>query len=145
MRGFDYYTGIVFEVHDTHPENNRSVFGGGRYDDLLDIFGSRKIPAVGFGAGDVTVRDFMETHDLLPEYVSSAQLYICTLGPEFSGGAHALADILRREGLRVAVDISGKKLGDQIKMSYREAQKLLGPDQDCPQAVNPVRHMYRRR
>jgi histidyl-tRNA synthetase len=66
MRGFDYYTGIVFEVFDTHPENNRSVFGGGRYDDLLDIFGKRKIPAFGFGAGDVTARDFLETNSFGP-------------------------------------------------------------------------------
>ena len=29
MRGFDYYTDIVFEVSDTAPENNRALFGGG--------------------------------------------------------------------------------------------------------------------
>jgi histidyl-tRNA synthetase len=39
MRGMDYYTGIVFEVFDKNPENRRSVFGGGRYDDLLSLFG----------------------------------------------------------------------------------------------------------
>src|SRR3989344_4375861 len=38
-RGFDYYTGMVFEIFDTSPENNRSLFGGGRYDNLLEIFG----------------------------------------------------------------------------------------------------------
>ena len=40
--GFDYYTGIVFEIYDKNPENSRSLFGGGRYDDLLDIFGEEK-------------------------------------------------------------------------------------------------------
>jgi histidyl-tRNA synthetase len=39
MRGFDYYTGIVFEMFDTNPLNRRSIFGGGRYDDLLGFFG----------------------------------------------------------------------------------------------------------
>src|ERR1035437_107089 len=39
MRGFDYYTGMVFEVFDLNPANRRSVFGGGRYDDLLSLFG----------------------------------------------------------------------------------------------------------
>ncbi len=143
MRGFDYYTGIVFEVHDTHPDNNRSVFGGGRYDDLLDIFGSRKVPAVGFGAGDVTARDFMETHGLLPEFTSSAELYICTLGAEFSGGAHALADMLRRDGLRVAVDLSEKKIGDQIKIAHKQSIPYvvcIGED-EMKTGVYPLKNM----
>jgi len=63
-RGFDYYTGIVFEVFDTDPENRRSLFGGGRYDNLLEMFGVEPIPTVGFGMGDVTIRDFLETHKL---------------------------------------------------------------------------------
>jgi len=63
-RGFNYYTGMVFEVFDTSPLNNRSLFGGGRYDNLLEIFGVEPVPTVGFGMGDVTMRDFLETHNL---------------------------------------------------------------------------------
>ena len=63
-RGFDYYTEMVFEVFDTHPDNNRSLFGGGRYDNLLEIFGVEPVPTVGFGMGDITMRDFLETHNL---------------------------------------------------------------------------------
>lgn len=63
-RGFDYYTDVVFEVFDTSPENNRSLFGGGRYDNLLEIFGVEPVPTVGFGMGDVTIRDFLEIHNL---------------------------------------------------------------------------------
>lgn len=120
MRGFDYYTGIVFEVFDTHPENNRSVFGGGRYDDLLDIFGSEKVPAFGFGAGDVTARDFLEVHKLLPTYTPSAELYIATLEEKYMENAKALAKALREEGLRVAVDLSNKKVGEQIKIAHKQ-------------------------
>ena len=64
VRGFDYYTGMVFEVFDRHSDNRRSLFGGGRYDNLLEIFGVDPIPTVGFGMGDVTIRDFLETHNL---------------------------------------------------------------------------------
>lgn len=63
-RGFDYYTGMVFEVFDTNPENRRALFGGGRYDNLLEMFGVEPLPTVGFGMGDVTIRDFLETHNL---------------------------------------------------------------------------------
>ena len=58
-RGFDYYTGLIFEVFDTHKENLRSLFGGGRYDNLLEIFGADPVPAIGFGMGDITIRDFL--------------------------------------------------------------------------------------
>ena len=64
MRGFDYYTGMVFEVFDTHTDNRRSLFGGGRYDNLLELFGADPVPTVGFGMGDITIRDFLETHRL---------------------------------------------------------------------------------
>lgn len=64
VRGFDYYTGMVFEVFDTHAKNRRSLFGGGRYDNLLELFGVEPVPTVGFGMGDVTIRDFLETHSL---------------------------------------------------------------------------------
>jgi histidyl-tRNA synthetase len=63
-RGFDYYTGTVFEVFDNSPENNRSLFGGGRYDNLLELFGVEPVPTVGFAMGDITLRDFLETHKL---------------------------------------------------------------------------------
>ena len=63
-RGFDYYTGMIFEVFDNHKDNRRSLFGGGRYDNLLEMFEVEPIPAVGFGMGDITLRDFLETHGL---------------------------------------------------------------------------------
>ena len=115
MRGFDYYTGIVFEIFDTNPENRRAVFGGGRYDDLLDIFGAEKIPAVGFGMGDVTTRDVLETYNLLPKHTPVAELYLCVLEEKYQNYANKLAQRLRKEGLNVAVDYSNKKAGDQIK------------------------------
>ena len=65
-RGQTYYTGTVFEIFDTNKENSRSIAGGGRYDNLLEIFDVEPIPAVGFGMGDITLRDFLETHKLGP-------------------------------------------------------------------------------
>jgi histidyl-tRNA synthetase len=114
MRGFDYYTGIVFEVFDLNPANRRSVFGGGRYDDLLSLFGNEKVTAVGFGAGDVVARDLMETYGTLPKPASPADLMICVVGGSNAPYALDLARSLRGKGIRVAVDLSSKKVGDQI-------------------------------
>ncbi len=121
IRGFDYYTGMVFEVFDTNPQNNRSLFGGGRYDDLVGMFGVEKVPGVGFGMGDVTMRDFMETYGLLPEYVPPTQLYICRLKPEFGAFADELAMYLRKEGISVAVDYTGRKIPAQIKTAEKQS------------------------
>lgn len=120
VRGFDYYTGMVFEVYDTSPENNRSLFGGGRYDDLVGIFGVEKVPGVGFGMGDVTIKDFLETHGLMPEYVPAVKLYICHL-EGFLDEANELAHFFRGQGLSVAVDLTDRKVSSQVKTADRES------------------------
>jgi len=120
MRGFDYYTGIVFEIYDTNPENRRAIFGGGRYDDLLAIFGGEKIPAFGFGMGDVTTQDVLKTYGLMPAYQSKTKLYICLLNSEHQEYAGDIAQKLRESGVNVIVDLGTKKVGDQIKLADKQ-------------------------
>jgi histidyl-tRNA synthetase len=114
-RGFDYYTGTVFEVYDTDKENPRALFGGGRYDDLVGAFASQPVPAIGFGMGDVTIRDFLETHKLLPKINSTTDVCICIAPNTEADEVYKVAEELRENGINVAVDISGRKLGDQLK------------------------------
>jgi histidyl-tRNA synthetase len=119
VRGFDYYTGMVFEVFDTHPENNRSLFGGGRYDNLLDMFGEH-VPAVGFGMGDVTMRDFLAVREKLPTYASPVKVYLAVPSSALAPEAMKLAAELRRAGVNTAVDFGDKKLEDQIKAADKQ-------------------------
>jgi histidyl-tRNA synthetase len=120
MRGFDYYTGNVFEIFDLNPDNRRSVFGGGRYDDLLSIFGNDKVPAFGFGAGDVVARDVMETYQTLPAGEAPADIGICIVGDKNLPYALDIAQKLRNKGQKVSVDITGKKIGDQISAASKK-------------------------
>jgi histidyl-tRNA synthetase len=120
MRGFEYYTGIVFEVYDKNPENPRAVFGGGRYDDLLSIFGGDKVPAVGFGMGDVVIANILETYKILPEIKSLTRLYICVTDKAYFEYAEEIAQKLRDASLNIAVDITGRKVGDQIKLADKQ-------------------------
>lgn len=122
-RGFDYYTGMVFEVFDTDPRNARSLGGGGRYDNLLSLFGGDSLPAVGFAMGDVTTRAFLEGHNLLPRYAPATELMIAVVEEEAMTHALRLAQDLRREDVTVMVNFSGKRVGDQI----RQADKLHIP------------------
>ncbi len=114
MRGLDYYTGMVFEVTDNHPDNNRSMFGGGRYDGLVGLFGVEPIPTVGFAIGATPIQLFLESHNLLPELPSTTEVGIVVLGGTLKG-ALKFASELRAEGVNVEVDITDRKLDKQIK------------------------------
>ncbi|HXR50267.1 MAG TPA: His/Gly/Thr/Pro-type tRNA ligase C-terminal domain-containing protein, partial [Verrucomicrobiae bacterium] len=131
MRGFDYYTDIVFEVFDLHPDNNRSMLGGGRYDGLVGLFGVAPIPTVGFGWGDVTLANFLELHHLLPDLRSETDLYVILAGDVMDAAQQPIAE-LRAAGLKVAVDLSERKLGDQLKTADKKGIKhvlIIGEDE----------------
>ncbi len=115
MRGFDYYTDIVFEIFDTHPDNRRSLFGGGRYDDLLSLFSNDSLPAIGFGMGDVTVRDFLESHGLLPEYKTETQAMLVTIGSVDKIEVLNITKRIRESGIAVCLNTGAKKPADAIK------------------------------
>lgn len=118
-RGFDYYTGTTFEIFDTNPENPRALLGGGRYDRLLTLFGGDPIPAIGFAMGDVTLVDFLTTHNLLPSAEHAPQVYVGSPSPGDRTAAAAFAKTLREEGLRVFTNLTEKSLGDQVKDAVR--------------------------
>ena len=120
MRGFDYYTGIVFEIYDKNPKNPRAVFGGGRYDDLLSIFGGDKVPAVGFGMGDVVIKDILETYQLMPVQTNKTKLAVCVFGADYLEFAEEIAQKLRDKNVNVLVDFSNRKIGDQIKNADKQ-------------------------
>ena len=119
MRGFDYYTDIVFEVFDSNPENNRSMFGGGRYDGLVGLFGVEPVPTVGFAMGDITLTNFLETHDLLPKLSSETEACVVLIGDVYEHALPMLAD-LRQMGLNLAVDSTSRKPASQIKAAVKK-------------------------
>jgi histidyl-tRNA synthetase len=116
-RGFDYYTGTIFEFKDTSPENKRSLLGGGRYDNLTTLFGGEPVPGIGFGFGDVSMRDFLETHDLLSEPILSPTVVVAPMEPDHHLAAQKVAQALRSSGVSVAVDSSGRKVGKKLSVA----------------------------
>lgn len=124
MRGLDYYTGVVFEVFDNHPDNNRALFGGGRYDGLVELFGVEPITAVGFGMGGTTIDNFLTTHNLWPDLKPSTSVYVAVIDGASSQAA-AIADNLRSSGINVELDISDKKLDKQIKLASKKSMRYV--------------------
>jgi histidyl-tRNA synthetase len=119
MRGFDYYTDVVFEVFDTNPENSRSMFGGGRYDGLVSLFGVEAVPTAGFGMGDVTLANFLETHELVPSLRSETDAFVIAVG-NVSTKIHKVVAELREMGLNVAEADPEQKTDKQIKIAVKK-------------------------
>ena len=118
-RGFLYYTGLVFEVFDTNPENPRALLGGGRYDGLVSLFGGEQIPAVGFAIGIETLMDFLRTHGIEPKAPPAADLFVGTPSVDDIPRAQRFAEQMRNDSVNVLVNTSSKSLGDQIKEAVR--------------------------
>lgn len=132
IRGLDYYTGTVFEAWDTSGEF-RSIFGGGRYDDLVDDLGGESIPAVGFAVGNMVISLILEKIGKLPSPSNSpAQIFVAIFDDEHFLPALKLSSELRRAGFKVASYPSPAKLGKQYKYADRigiPVAVLLGPDE----------------
>lgn len=123
VRGLDYYTGMVFEIFDKHPENRRAIAGGGAYANLLQIFNEPALEGVGIGLGEVPLTDFLTTHNLLPDFTKADMDYLVAyLVPEAEKSATQLATKLRERGLKVELflgDARPKKI-----FSYSEKKNF---------------------
>ena len=121
IRGLDYYTGTVFEVFDEAPENNRAMFGGGRYDNLVGMFAKNaKISGVGYGMGDVTLENFLFTHGLVPDIYNCGVKVLITRFDDVPYEKYlALSDMLRNAGITASVYVGSKKFGKQIDYAVK--------------------------
>ena len=121
VRGLDYYTGTVFEVFDNAPENNRAMFGGGRYDNLVGLFvKNAKISGVGFGMGDVTLENFLITHDLiLSSFGGGAKVLVTRFDDVPYEEYLKLTETLRGAGIVSSLYLGSKKFGKQLDYAVK--------------------------
>ncbi|MDI5963960.1 histidine--tRNA ligase [Streptomyces sp. SL13] len=132
VRGLQYYTGTVFEVFDQHPKNNRSLFGGGRYEDLAGLFTTKRIPGIGFGMGDVTLHDFLEGHGLLPTPRAEVDVVVIPLSPDLATDSRIVAHDLRQSGTRVSTPLEPRKLSKELARSDASGARvavIIAPDE----------------
>ncbi len=112
-RGLDYYTGVVFECFDSAGEVSRSIFGGGRYDELLESFGGQPTPAVGVAPGHATLSLLCQRAGVWPEESVATDYYVLSVGDTRSVAAE-IARELRDDGHVVEADVAGRSFGAQL-------------------------------
>ncbi len=130
VRGLDYYTGIVFEVFDKHPNNHRAIAGGGAYARLLEIFGETALPGIGMGMGDVTLKDFLQTHQLLPSHLElpSIQLAIVSgiSATEMPPELLIFAQELRKRHISVVTQPVSQKFPKALQWASKRGASFMG-------------------
>ena len=112
-RGLSYYTGPIFEI--AVPDLAGSLGGGGRYDDLVGMFGKQQVPAVGFSLGLERILVVMEERGMFPDLSTGPEIMLCWMDVDL-GQVLGVAKDLRAGGLRVETfPESTKKLGKQLQ------------------------------
>ncbi|MGC8651734.1 MAG: histidine--tRNA ligase [Candidatus Micrarchaeia archaeon] len=118
MRGFDYYTGIVFELKVN--DINESVCGGGRYDNLIGLYGGKSMPAVGFAIGVDRLLDYMGySSSMQATYAKAFVAYVSKTNYMY---ATKVANALRKAGIPTDLNTSEKNLSNQLK--YASSMKI---------------------
>jgi histidyl-tRNA synthetase len=131
VRGLDYYSHTVFEIHTTKLGAQAQLCGGGRYDGLLRELGGQDLGCIGVGIGMERVLLVLEQ-----EGGASAQpgpdVAIILASPEASDALAELATELRLRGVSVVIDVDGKNVKAQFKHADRVGSPLaviLGEDE----------------
>ena len=143
VRGLDYYTGIVFEMY--VPDYKLSVGGGGRYDNLIEIYSGKPMPASGFAMGIERLLEVLEQRGTLKRVTPQIDYYVYVLGNDrnYLLLGYKLASNLRSRGNKVILDTGEKSLRSALEYASKINVKyfiIVGP-KEVSQGFVKVRDM----
>ncbi len=117
VRGLDYYTRTTFEFVSGRSEGQNAFAAGGRYDNLVEVFGGKPTPAVGFAAGIERIALMLGD---VPDPAAPLDAFIMHSGGATLGEALRAASELRGHGISVDLDPSTRGFKSQMKKADRE-------------------------
>lgn len=122
VRGLSYYTGIVFEAFPKNlPGLQKSICGGGRYDNLLTSYGYREtVPAVGFGFGDVVITELLKDLGKLPKLKNETEFLVVPFDSTLFAEAAGVAQRMRQTGKLVELYTSKTRVGHALDYADRK-------------------------
>ena len=143
VRGFDYYTRTAFEFVASGLGAQDAIGGGGRYDDMVEQFGGKPTPAMGFGLGLDRLVLSLDAMGISIPVNSGITAFIATMGEPAHNAAVELLARLRKEGISADMDYTGRSLKAQMKTANKLNAKyaiILGED-ELKKSVATVRDM----
>ena len=146
VRGMDYYNRTVFEWITDQLGSQGTVCGGGRYDPLVEIFGGKPTPTVGFAMG---VERLLELMKASGEQFTPRQcdVYLVHQGAQAQMQAFVLGERLRDAGLDVVLHCASTAGAGSFKSQMKRADSsgadfavILGED-EIAKGVATVKHL----
>jgi histidyl-tRNA synthetase len=139
-RGLSYYTGAIMEIVLTGGDFAGSIGGGGRYDELIGMFGKEQLPACGFSLGLERIIVVMTERNMFPADLqnASADVLVTIWNENSIGESLKLANELRAKGLRVLVYPEADKLGKQFKYASQIGAAFVCVQGETELAENKV-------
>lgn len=120
-RGLNYYTGAIIEVKATDMEMG-SICGGGRYDNLTDIFGLPGVSGVGISLGAERIYDVLEHLNLYPqELVESTRVLFVNFGEREEAYCLSLLARLRKAGINSEIYPESAKMKKQMNYANKKS------------------------
>ncbi len=145
VRGLDYYTKTVFEV--IHPKLGAqgTLWGGGRYDGLIETVGGKPTPGVGFGMGMERVLMVLQEEGLLEAFQDRPRMdaFVATMGEVARPVGLRLLYELRSAGISADLDYLGRSLKAQMKLAGKQSARyviILG-ENEVQSGVAAVKNM----
>ena len=134
VRGLSYYTGLVFEGFSVSlPNLQKSICGGGRYDNLLSSFGyATPVPAVGFGFGDVVIVELLKEMNKLPVFPNETQYLIVPFDESLFHIAAQVSQKLREGNVNTELYTKRGRIGRAYDYADRKGIDnviLIAPDE----------------
>ena len=144
-RGLAYYTGPVFEGVLLDAPQFGSVFGGGRYDGLVQRFSGEKVPAVGASLGVDRLLAALHHLGKIQARKSTSQVLVTILDPSMESEYVALTWELRRAGIPAEIYLGNPKRGLGKQLKYADALEIpvaliLGEDEKA-QGIVQIKDM----
>jgi histidyl-tRNA synthetase len=133
VRGLSYYTGPIYETVVTEPKIG-SLTGGGRYDDLIGLFGNQSLPTTGTSFGIERIIDVMDELALYPASIGRTvtQVFVTAFNRDLVGASIRVANALRASGINAELALDAEGLGRQLKYASAKAipfAVIIGPDE----------------
>jgi histidyl-tRNA synthetase len=119
-RGLDYYTGPVFEVLAKGFEDYGSIAGGGRYDEIINIFGGATTPATGISFGIERLVPLLEKKGGFEKIQLGVDILVAPISESMKAEAIKIAQELRAAGNDTIIDLLGRKFSKQLEHADRK-------------------------
>jgi histidyl-tRNA synthetase len=116
-RGLDYYTGPIFEVIDTSGKNIGSLAGGGRYDELIGLFGGRPTPATGISLGIERIIEVMNQEKMFDLSKTKVKVFVINVNDQVKDESIRIANKIRENNIPCQVDLMNRNLKNQLEFA----------------------------